>query len=89
MKSTGISKYIDKLGRFKIPKELRTLLNIEPDDSLCISLQGQKKIHLDKIEDSCIFCHSSKNIHIFKGKVVCESCLKQIKILSSFHFNLS
>lgn len=78
MKSTGITKHVDKLGRFKIPKELRTSLNIHPQDSLCLYLHTKKKIIFHKIEDTCIFCHSSKNIHVFKNKTICQNCLSEI-----------
>ena len=78
MKSTGITKHIDKLGRFKIPKELRTSLNIESEDSLCLMLQTKKKIVCYKIEDICIFCHSSKNIRVFKNKNICINCVCKI-----------
>lgn len=78
MKFTGITKHIDKLGRFKIPQELRTSLNIQPQDSLFLYLHTKKKIIFHKIEDTCIFCHSRKNIHIFKNKSICQSCLNEI-----------
>lgn len=80
MKSTGITKHVDKLGRFKIPKELRTSLNIQPQDTLYLSLHNTKKqIVFHKIEDTCIFCNSQKNIHVFKGKSICKNCLEEIR----------
>ena len=81
MKSTGITKHIDKLGRFKIPKELRTSLNIESQDSLCLVLHTKKKIVCYKIEDTCIFCRNRKNIHVFKNKNICIKCLNDIRKL--------
>ena len=78
MKSTGIIKSVDKLGRFKIPKELRTNLHIKYLDSLCISIVGRNQINISKVEDMCIFCNSTKNIHSYKDKNICEDCLQTI-----------
>ena len=84
MKSTGITKHVDKLGRFKIPKELRTVLNIQPQDSLYLSLHTKNKIIFHKIEDTCIFCQSRKNIHVFMGKSICQKCLGEIRKKQKF-----
>lgn len=77
MKSTGIIKYIDFLGRFKIPKELLLSCDIKPSTSIQIYREG-KSIVLGHSNNTCIFCFSSKNIHIFHGKMVCKNCIAQI-----------
>ena len=78
-KSTGICKNIDKLGRFKLPKELQNILNIKSNDSMVISLQGNSKIVCQKEEDKCIICNSNKNMYSFMGKKICKSCINKIK----------
>src|SRR5574344_839343 len=47
MKSTGISRKIDELGRVVIPKEIRNNLNINVDDSVEIYIED-KKVILEK-----------------------------------------
>lgn len=47
MKSTGISRKIDELGRIVIPKEIRNNLNINVDDSVEIYIED-KKVILEK-----------------------------------------
>jgi len=73
MKSTGIVRKVDDLGRIVLPKELRKVLNIEERDPLEIFVEGSF-IMLQKYEPSCIFCGSPENIRAFKGKNVCAAC---------------
>ena len=40
MKSTGIVRKVDELGRIVLPKELRRTLNIDPRDALEIYVDG-------------------------------------------------
>ena len=78
MKSTGIVRKVDELGRIVIPKELRTTLNIEEKDSLEIYVDGEHII-LKKYEPACIFCANAKDVHVYKGKNNCPSCLEELK----------
>ncbi|OSA97095.1 UNVERIFIED_ORG: AbrB family transcriptional regulator [Clostridium botulinum] len=80
MKSTGIVRKIDELGRIVIPIELRRTLDIEIKDSLEIFIDGGQII-LKKYEPSCTFCGQAKDVINYKGKNVCESCLSEIKHL--------
>ena len=82
MKSTGIIKHIDALGRFKIPKELLAFYNIKTRSDLFVYKKG-KNIVLDNSKHSCIFCFSTQNIHIFKKKRICENCIKELRQLIS------
>ena len=77
MKSTGILRKIDELGRVVLPMELRKSLNLKVKDSLDIYVEGDT-IMLRKYEPSCIFCGGEGNITSFKGKNICEACRKQI-----------
>lgn len=81
MKSTGIIKHIDFLGRFKIPKELVKFYNINPGDKLQINKNGRMLILKKEEEYNCIFCYSSKNIQDFKNKKICKNCIKKIKTM--------
>jgi len=78
MKSTGIVRKVDELGRIVIPIELRRTLDIEERDSLEIYVKDSTII-LKKYEPCCIFCDGSKGVINHKGRNVCRSCLKEIK----------
>lgn len=77
MKSTGIVRKVDELGRVVIPIELRRTLNIEEKDSLEIYVDGDKII-LRKYEPACIFCGNAAGVENFKGKKICRSCMAAI-----------
>jgi len=77
LKSTGIVRKVDELGRIVLPIELRRTLDIEVKDALEIYVEGDA-IMLKKYEPSCIFCGSSESIQEFKGKNVCSSCKSQL-----------
>lgn len=78
MKSTGIVRKIDELGRFVIPMEMRNKLGISNNDSLEIYVEGTSII-LKKYQPDCVFCGNSKNITEYKGKNICEKCLNDLK----------
>lgn len=78
MKSTGIVRKVDDLGRIVLPKELRKILGIEERDPLEIYVDGCQVI-LQKYEPSCIFCGSATGVENFKGKNICGQCMKDMK----------
>lgn len=78
MKSTGIVRRVDELGRIVLPIELRRNLNIDKCDSVEIFID-EEKIILKKYEPSCIFCGNADNVTLFKGKLVCFDCLNTMK----------
>lgn len=77
MKSTGIVRKVDELGRIVIPKELRRKFGIDSKDGLEIYVE-EDKIILKKYEPSCIFCQNSDNIFEYQGKNICPECAKAI-----------
>jgi len=77
MKSTGIVRKVDELGRVVIPIELRRTLTIEERDSLEIYVDGDKII-LRKYEPACIFCGNAEDVQNYRGKNVCRSCLSEL-----------
>ena len=78
MKSTGIVRKIDDLGRVVIPKELRRTLNINECDPLEIFIEDESII-LKKYNPGCIFCGEFKDIISFKNKIICKKCIKELK----------
>ena len=77
MKSTGIVRRLDELGRIVIPIEIKNKFNISERDPIEIYVDGSNII-LSKFEVTCIFCGSTKNLTEFKDKNVCNSCLKKL-----------
>ena len=75
MKSTGVTRKIDELGRVVLPIELRRTLDLNEKDSLEIFVEG-KQIILQKYERGCIFC-GDMNVDDYKGKPVCTACRPQ------------
>lgn len=78
MKSTGIVRKVDELGRVVLPIELRRTLDIAEKDALEIYVDGQTII-LKKYEPACLFCGNAKDVIIFKGKNICPDCLVDLK----------
>ncbi len=78
MKTTGIVRQMDSLGRIVLPIELRRTLDIAQKDSLEIFVEGDQII-LKKYEPTCVFCGNSRDVVSCKGKNVCPDCLKELK----------
>jgi transcriptional pleiotropic regulator of transition state genes len=78
MKSTGIVRNIDELGRIVIPKEIRKKLGLASTDPVEIFIEGEKII-LTRYTASCSFCDSSDSVLEFKGKKICRACLYELK----------
>ena len=78
MKSTGIVRRVDELGRIVLPIELGRTLDITERDSLEIYVDGSSII-LKKYQPACIFCDDAKDVVSYKGKNICAKCLKELK----------
>ena len=82
MKSTGIIRNLDELGRVVIPKEIRKKLNIGEKDPIEIYQDGDA-IVLKKYQSGCIFCGNSKDLTLYDGKLVCKKCLDKLSAINS------
>ena len=80
MKSTGVTRQLDALGRIVLPVELRRTLEIGPKDTLEILVEGNS-IVLRKYEPDCHFCGGKTGLTSYKDKLICRRCLKEIKAL--------
>ncbi len=80
MRSTGIVRKVDELGRIVLPIELRRSLDISEKDLLEIYVESDNII-LRKFQASCIFCDSEKEIRAFKGRNICADCLEKLRTL--------
>jgi transcriptional pleiotropic regulator of transition state genes len=77
LKSTGIIRKVDELGRVVIPIELRRTLGISEKDGLEIYVD-EDRIILRKLETACIFCSSTENVVEFKEKMICQACIADL-----------
>ncbi|MCI9365520.1 MAG: AbrB/MazE/SpoVT family DNA-binding domain-containing protein [Clostridia bacterium] len=81
MKSTGITRKVDELGRIVIPMELRNKLGIVEKDPLEIFVDGSSII-LKKYNPNCIFCGSSKDLFEYNDSLICSKCQSKIAELN-------
>lgn len=78
MKSTGMVRAVDKMGRVVIPKEIRKQLKVENDvDSFEIYMDGDKVI-LKKYQPTCVFCDSLAESVQLDGYSVCRNCIEKL-----------
>lgn len=77
MKSTGVVRKLDSVGRLVLPIELRKTFDIGDDDALEIYTEDDMII-LKKYQNSCLFCEESEELIEYKGKYICERCLELI-----------
>ncbi|MCI8497187.1 MAG: AbrB/MazE/SpoVT family DNA-binding domain-containing protein [Clostridiales bacterium] len=78
MKSTGIVRKVDELGRIVLPIELRRTLDINEKDPLEIFVDGATVV-LKKYEPACIFCNNAKDVVNFKGRNICPACIRELQ----------
>jgi transcriptional pleiotropic regulator of transition state genes len=78
MKSTGIVRKVDDLGRIVLPIEIRKILDIKQKDSIEIFIDADK-IVLQKYQPACIFCGNIDDIVYFNGKRICSGCIEKMK----------
>ena len=74
MKTTGIVRKVDDLGRIVLPIELRRMLDIVERDELEIYMD-QDRIVLQKYEPACIFCGGHCNLVNYRGRNICMDCI--------------
>lgn len=77
MKSIGVVRRIDKLGRIVIPAELRRELDMNIQDPVEMYTEGGSVI-IKKYSPSCIFCGEANDVRPFSGKNICPKCMEKI-----------
>lgn len=78
MRSIGIVRKVDELGRIVIPKETRDKLSIHIGDSLEI-FYDEESIYLKKYTPGCIFCGDISDTIYYKGSCICKKCFEDLK----------
>ena len=80
MKSTGMRRAVDKMGRVVIPKEIREQLKIVDDvDSFEIFMEKDAVI-LKKYHPACVFCDSVADVE-YEGYLICNECIEKLNNL--------
>ena len=77
MKSTGIVRKVDELGRVVIPIELRRFWGLTL--RMPWNIRRRRKDYLKKYEPACIFCGSADNVRQFSGRIVCQECIDKME----------
>jgi len=77
MKSTGIVRRVDELGRVVLPIELRKTLHINVRDSMEIFVD-EDKVVLKKYEPADIFTGEMEDLVEYKGKKVSKKSIIEL-----------
>ena len=88
MKSTGIVRRVDELGRIVLPIELRRSLNINERDTLEIFVDDEK-IVLKKYEPADIFTGNMDDLIEYMGKKVSRIYSRNGKNCKSENFRIN
>jgi AbrB family transcriptional regulator, transcriptional pleiotropic regulator of transition state genes len=78
VRSTGMTRKVDSLGRVVLPAEMRRVFGIREGDLVDIAVDGVN-IVLTKVEQRCVFCGDSTSLVEFSGKLVCEGCVAGLR----------
>lgn len=81
MKSIGIVRKVDELGRIVLPIETRRRLGLNPKDGVEIFVEKDRVI-LKKYEPCCIFCGDAEDVVYYRDKRICRACLEELKTQS-------
>ena len=80
MKSTGIVRRIDRLGRVVLPMELRKTLGWEIKDPLEVFVE-EETVMLRKCGPYCVFYGETRELLQYQGRTVCPNCIRELKKL--------
>lgn len=78
MRSLGMVRKVDELGRIVLPIEIRRMMELNPGDGAEIFVEKNRVI-LQKYSPSCIFCGEADDIITYKDRKICKDCLLQLK----------
>ncbi len=79
LKSIGMVRKVDELGRIVLPIELRRTMNIDIKDSMEIYTDGERVV-LQKYEPGCVFCDNMDGVLLnYAGKKICSACIQNLR----------
>ena len=79
VKSLGIVRKIDELGRIVLPIETRRSLDLNSGDGVEIFVENDK-IVLQKYAPCCIFCGEVEDVVLYKNKRICKNCISELSV---------
>ncbi len=82
MKSTGIVRKIDQLGRIVLPKELRNIFDIQEGTPMEV-YTDEDTIVLKKHQTKCTLCGNEENLEDYIGTKICEACIEDIRTMKA------
>lgn len=77
MKSTGIARPLDGIGRVVLPKEIRDVMGIPEGEPLEVFVDDDRII-LRKFMHNCIFCGEGSDVHFYRDHAVCRKCAEDL-----------
>jgi len=77
VKTTGMARKVDQLGRVVLPAEMRRMFGINEGDLVEIFVDSGR-IVLAKVEDQCVFCGTKDALREFSLKRVCLPCVGRL-----------
>ncbi len=77
MRSLGMVRRIDELGRIVLPIEIRRMMELNPGDGVEI-FSEKDRVVLQKYAPACIFCGEADEIITYKGKKICQKCFDEL-----------
>lgn len=77
MKSVGIVRKIDNLGRLCLPVEIRRILGLKLNSPMEFYMDGENVV-IRKYDPSCVFCGGVEHTVKFGEKLICPKCLNSI-----------
>jgi transcriptional pleiotropic regulator of transition state genes len=80
MKTGGVIRRIDKLGRIVLPKSMCKALSIQTDDELDVTMEGERII-VQKCRNGCVFCGGSDKLVVYNGRKVCALCVEGLSAM--------
>ena len=84
MKTTGVIRKLDELGRITLPIELRRSLDLDVKDGLEITVQDDCII-LRKAESADIFTGSTEDLVEYQGKKVSKESILELAKLAGLN----
>jgi len=78
MKSAGIVRKVDRLGRVVLPKEMRRIMSLSAGQEMEIYIDGENII-LCKYHKRCVLCGGENGLAVFVGKPVCDKCVEHFR----------
>lgn len=81
IKSTGIIRKVDSVGRVVLPVEMREQLGIREKEGLEIFMDEEKRrIIFEKSSKECLKCRSTIGLKQIKpGFYLCRNCIDELK----------